>query len=76
MFLSFRKQFQSSIEKSSKGKISKTHVSCNDFLIDFASILGYILINDGPLAQHGRAPQWHCGGHRFEPGTVHKRTIT
>ena len=25
----------------------------------------------GPLAQHGRAPQWHCGGHRFDPGTVH-----
>jgi putative endonuclease len=26
---------------------------------------------NGPLAQHGRAPQWHCGGHRFDPGTVH-----
>lgn len=26
----------------------------------------------GPLAQFGRAPQWHCGGHRFDPGTVHQ----
>jgi|APCry1669191515_1035360.scaffolds.fasta_scaffold00010_11 hypothetical protein len=25
----------------------------------------------GGCSSVGRAPQWHCGGHRFDPGQLH-----
>lgn len=28
-------------------------------------------VSNGPLAQSGRAPHSHCGGHRFKSGVVH-----
>jgi putative endonuclease len=39
--------------------------------LTFLTSLGILDSIRGPLAQFGRAPQWHCGGHRFDPGTVH-----
>ena len=31
-----------------------------------------VILDCGPVAQLARAPQWHCGGCRFNPDRVHQ----
>ena len=53
-------------------KVTQKTTSVQPGILDLLASHRYIGVTFGPLAQFGRAPQWHCGGHRFDPGTVHK----
>ena len=48
--------------------------TARSFSLTLLALMGILMLEVGPLAQFGRAPQWHCGGHRFDPGTVHDKS--